>query len=281
MDIVVEKKTIIDDTPISDIYPKEWKDSLNLGNTYIAEYRNLQHFKHHIQNVSQKQDSNCGVNYAEALADILQNKSTMTKGDYEIIKNKVKENLLKRGLIADTVYESYKYAVEGNIWDVAKVISEDPMCCLVPNETYTNYFYELYVSVSYPHYVSNETIMENMAKILATVELLEREHYYCKITLVMPNQGCNRGEGKSNYLALIPLFAHKDVKTIEYMSAVLNDRLLRKFFFAIWEDQYGSNLDSGYGCAIELPNTIRPVDLCEVELATAILDKVITPCKSR
>lgn len=272
---------IITDQPISDIYPKIWRDSLNLKKTTIHEYRNLQHFKHHIQTVTQKDDDSCGISYEDALSGLLTNKATMTPANYEIIKNKVKENLLKRGLISDTIYESYEYAVEGDIWDVAKVIAEDPMCCLVPTESYTNYFYELYVSVSYPASVSNSTIMENMAKILATVELLEREHYYCKVTLVMPNEGCNRGSGKPNYLGLIPLFSHKDTKSIEHMSSVLNDRLLRKFFFAIWENQYGNSLASGYGHAIELPNTIRPVNLDEVELAKSIIDKVITPCQSR
>jgi hypothetical protein len=36
------------------------------------------------------------------------------------------------------------------------------------------------------------------------------------------------------------------------MSSVINDRLLRKFFFAILEDLYGDNLLPHYG---------RPVDL--------------------
>ena len=274
-------KDIIQDTVFSDYHPKEWKDHMKMDNTSIYQYRNLQHFKHHVSTLTQRKDDHCGISYADALDDLLKNQATMTEGDYQIIKNRVKSNLLKKGLIADSVYESYKYDVEGDIWDVAKVIAQDPMCCLVPNETYTNYFYELYISVSYPWNVSDSEIQESMAKILATVELLEREHYYCKITLVFPDKECNCGDGPDNFMGLIPLFSHKDVKTIETMSSVLNERLLRKFFFAVLEDKYGSHLAGGYGTPVDLPNAIVPVNLDECKLAQSILDKVITPCESR
>ncbi len=264
--------------PLSKLYPSTWSDSLDMSNTHIAEYANLAYFRHHVKTLRQKEDDKCGVPYLEALDGLLRNKATMSSGDYEIIKNNVKNSLLKRGLISENIYESYKYDVDGSIFDVAKVIAEDPECFLVPNATYVNYFYELYISVSYPWSTSDETIRHNMAKILATVELLEREHIFCKITLVMPNRGCNTGSGKSNHLILIPLFSHKDPKDITTMSAVLNERLLRKFIFAIIEDQYGSDLASDYGQPVSLPSTINPGDdLDECDLCSSILDQVITP----
>lgn len=264
--------------PLSDIYPSSWLDKLDLPNTYIAEYPSLAYFKHHVKTLKQKNDMKTGISYAEAVDALLRNKATMSFGDYQIIKNSVRNNLLKRGLISENIYESYRYEVEGHLVDVAKVIAEDPACFLVPNHTYTNYFYELYINVSYPYHVEDSTIRNNMAKILATVELLEQEHIYCKITLVMPNTRCNTGDGPSNHLILIPLFSHKDHKDIETMSSVLNERLLRKFFFAIWEDQYGSNLSSGYGIATTLPHSINPGDtLDEVELCSNILNQVLQP----
>ena len=273
--------TYIQDEPLKDIHPKEWANDIDLKNTTIHEYRNLQHFKYHVASLVQRRDDKCGISYKGALKELQQGTATMSKGDYQIIKNRVKQNLLKRGLISDTIYESYKYSVTGDIWDIAKVIAEDPMCCLVPNETYINHFYELYISISYHAGITNETVMDNMAKILATVELLEQEHFYCKITLVFPDRGCNNGRGKSNFLMLLPLFSHKDVKTLEGMSSVLNDRLLRKFGFAILEDLYGDALSSGYGTPLALTNAIIPVDLDEVELCQSIIDKVITPSKRR
>lgn len=258
------------------IYPAEWSNELNLADTHIAEYLSLQHFKYHVKTLTQKEDEKTGVSYAEALRDLVSSKPTMSQGDYQVILNRVKNNLLKRGLISEHIYESYKYDVEGDIVDVGKLIGGDPQCCLVPNYSYTNHFYELYISVSYPYTVSDTTITENMAKILATVQLLEQQHIYCKLSLVLPNKNCSIS-GKQNYLAIIPLFSHRDPKTIETMSSVLNERLLRKFFFAIWEDMYGSNLASGYGHAHDLTNAITPVDLDECELASKILDQIIVP----
>ena len=139
------KSKIIEPSKLLDIHPN-WENSINLDNTDVYQYRNLQHFKHHVQQLTQKEDTKCGISYAEALKGLLRNTSTMTQGNYEIIKNRVKENLHNRGLISDTIYKSYKYDVQGDIIDVAKVIAQDPMCCLVPNKTYTNYFYELYIT---------------------------------------------------------------------------------------------------------------------------------------
>jgi len=265
----------IEPSTLLDIHPKEWLSTMKADTTDVYQYRNLQHFKHHVKHLTQKKDYNCDISYKNALKQLLVDTPTITEGDYQIIKNTVRQNLLKRGLISESVYESYKYAVEGQIWDVAKIIAEDPACFLVPNETYKNYFYELYISVSYPYYVSNKTVTNNMAKILATVELLEAEHIYCKISLVMPNTRCNKGKGKPNYLGIIPLFSHRDTKSIATMSAILNDRLLRKFFFAIFEDLYREDLSDGYGISTTLPHAIIPVDLDECTLASSILDKVL------
>lgn len=271
-------KEIIKDSRLLDIYPKEWSERLTPEKTTVFQYRNLQHFKQHVSTLEQRDSSKCGIEYNVALKELLSNTSTIPKAEYEIIKNKVKSVLMKRGLISDTIYESYKYATEGGVVDVAKVVAQDPMCCLVPNESYTNYFYELYISISYSCGVDNSTIMENMAKILATIELLEQEHYYCKVTLVFPDEACNTGSGKSNLLVLIPLFSHKDPKSIETMSAVLNDRLLRKFCFAILEDTYKGDLAGGYGMPVNFEHTINVGHtINEIEIAEEIINKVIVP----
>jgi hypothetical protein len=268
-------KTIITHSALPDIHPRSWLTKLNPTDTVIFNYRNLLHFKSHVKTLTQKDPSSCGIIYDTALKELLTDTPTISEGEYEIIKNRVKQSLLKRGLISESVYESYHYDVEGELWDVAKVIAEDPACFLVPTEKYISYFYELYISISYPHYVSNSTIKDNMAKILATVELLEREHIYCKITLVFPDQNCSSGD-KKNFLATIPLFSHRDTKSIQTMSAVLNDRLLRKFFFAILEDTFGDTLKGSYGTAITVPDCINVGDtLDEVEFCKGILDKII------
>ncbi|MFA7029625.1 MAG: hypothetical protein WC179_05080 [Candidatus Cloacimonadaceae bacterium] len=268
-------KQIITDTPLMDIHPKEWKDILDPKDTITYQYRNLLHFKSHVKTLTQKQDNNCDISYIKALKELLTDTPTIKEDEYQLIKNRVKQALLKRGLISENIYESYHYDVEGELCDVAKVIAEDPACFLVPTEKYTAYFYELYISISYPYSVPNSTIMDNLSKLLATIELLEREHIYCKVTLVFPDSNCAPGD-KKNFLAMIPLFSHRDVKSISTMSAVLNDRLLRKFFFAILEDTFDHKLYESYGNAIKFPNVINIGDvLNEVELCQSILDRVI------
>lgn len=269
-------------TTLKAAYPKHWLEKLPADKTVIHEFRNLQHFKNYVSTLTQKEDKKCGVPYNQALTELLSDKPLMSEGDYQIIKNRVKNNLHKRGLIADTLYESYKYDVEGEFMDVAKLAEGDPACFLVPNESYTNHFYELYISVSYHCGISDSTVVENMAKILATVQLLEREHYYCKITLIFPavNSG-NSNVPKRNYFSLVPLFSHKDIKTIQTMSSVLNERLLRKFYFAVLEDVFKDNISGGYGQPIALKGAIIPVDLDECDLHAKIMEQIITPCSRR
>ena len=259
------------DKHILDIHPKEWE--IDHKRTYVMQYRNLDHFKFHCKEI---RSDEVGVNYSEALDDLLNNRSMINDEEYETIKNLVKNNLLKRGLISDTIYESYKYEVEGQIVDVAKVIAEDPMCCLVPNETYKSYFYEMYIRVNLPYRIGDHEIKRSVAKILATVQLLEREHIYIKINLVAYGKNITYIDGyKKDMLNIIPVFSHKDVKDINRMSAVINNRTSRKFIFAVKEEYYGEDIDEGYGKSTDLPNCINIYDIDEVELASNIIKQTI------
>ena len=260
--------------PIRDIHPKAWATVLNTNKLDNAEFRNLQHFKNYCSSITQKKDNMCDVSYAEALNDLLKGKAVLKPNEYESIRNLVRTNLLKRGLISEEVYESYKYDIEGVAFDVSKIIAEDPQCFLAPSYSYTSYFYELYINVSYAGSVSDSHIREQMCKILATIEELEREHIYIKVTLV----DCSGAvDNERDLLTVLPLFDYREEKTIGTMSSVLNERLLRKFMFAMSEDIYGNSLSSGYGRPIELPQTIRPIELNEVDLFTSIYDAVIVP----
>jgi hypothetical protein len=265
----------VKDSKFLDIYPKEWKKEIKVDDCTILQYRNLEHFKYHMKNIVQRTDMKCGVSYKKALKDMLTGVPVIDVDNYEVIKNSVKNNLLKRGLISETVYESYKYDVQGDIVDVAKIIAEDPNCCLVPNESYKNYFYELYINVSYGGGVEDSNVRDSISKILATVELLEREHIYIKITLLDTSLYVNDGSGKNHLLTIIPLFSHRDIKNIRTMSSVLNERLLRKFMFALSEDYYGDDLSGGYGEPKALTHAINCYNIDEVELASSIINQVV------
>lgn len=246
--------------PLHSLFP--WK---HLGNRDNLEFRNLQHFIHVVSNIKQKEDDKCGVTYEKALKELQQKTPRISKEEQESIRNLVRSKLHKRGLITEEVYEAFKYATEGTQVgvDVGKYAAGEPDCVITPTRQYVDFFHELFISISYPWTVSNETVIQNSAKLLAAIEELERQHIFIKITLVLPVD--NIAMGKNLFLS-IPLFSHKERKSVATMSAVVNERLLRKFIFAIVEDLYGDKLNITYGQAKALDGTINLGDtLNEVE----------------
>jgi hypothetical protein len=240
--------------PFPEVFPPAFDKALN-GRAYFA-FRNLPHFCHVVSKMTQKQDSKCGISYEKALGKLLRGESDFPKAEQESIRNLVRQNLHKRGLITEEVYEAYRYTVDGTQVgvDVGKYANGEADCVISPAREYIDFFYELYVSVSYSWTISNEIIRANCAKLLATIEELERQHIFIKISVVLPIRSPCGDE--RNLFADIPLFSHKDAKSVDTMSAVINDRLLRKFFFAMMEAYYGEELSSNYGFVVDLPTAM-------------------------
>lgn len=238
-------------SPLPEIFPKSWGKEI-LPADFMA-FRNLDHFRHVVKNITQKNDNNCGMSYKKALNNLLKGISDFAEGEQETIRNLVRSNLKKRGLITEEVYEAYRYTVDGTQVgvDVGKYAGSEADCVISPARDYVDYFYELYISISYPHNITNEAIRTSSAKLLATIEELERQHIFIKITLILPIRNI-KNNGSGSYFATVPLFSHKDFKSVETMSSVLNDRLLRKFFFAVLEDLYEEKLSICYGNAVTL-----------------------------
>lgn len=239
-------------TPLLDIFPKSWKKEMSPCSNLA--FRNLQHFKHYVSKLTQENDEYCDITYADALKELLQGKSNFPEAEQADIRNLVRSNLHKRGLITEEVYENFRYSTDGTKVDVdvGKYAAGEADCVITPGVQYVDFFYELYISISYSYDVPNSLVRENVAKLLATIEELERQHIFIKIVLIFPDRNCNRGEGPANLFSSIPLFSHKDPKDVETMSSVINDRLLRKFYFAVLEDFYGKDLASGYGKPVNL-----------------------------
>ena len=240
-------------------------------------FRNLDHFRHEVSQITQKTDDNCGMSYAKALNMLIMGKTDFPKSEQELIRNTVRENLHKRGLITEEVYENFRYTTDGTQVDVdaGKYANGEPDCVMSPSRQYIDFFYEVYISVSYAHYVSNETVRKNVAKLLATIEELERQHIFIKITLVLPIRGLCSNRKRSNYFGSVPLFSHKERKSVDMMSSVVNDRLLRKFFFAILETEYGKDLSSSYGSVVDLDGAMSiGSDFNEVEFFETIVESV-------
>lgn len=238
-------------TPVSNLLPKlPWDEFDNL------EFRNLTHFVNTVSKITQKQDDNCGLTYKEALNKLIKREPTISPTEQESVRNLVRKNLHKRGLITKEVYEDYKYATDGvqvGI-DVGRYAAGEPECVMTPSKQYIDFFHELFISVSYPYRVENSEVAKNVAKLLATIEELERQHVFIKITLVFPVKGPSSGK---NLFSSIPLFHHKEYKDVELMSSVVNERLLRKFYFALLEAVYEEELNEGYGHATELDKVMN------------------------
>jgi hypothetical protein len=164
-------------------------------------------------------------------------------------------------LITGEVYEDFRYTNDGTQVgiDVGKYAAGESDCVISPSRQYIDFFYELYINVSYSYGVSNKNVRKNVAKLLATVEELERQHVFIKITVVLPIDNIKRNTetGETNkFFSSIPVFSHKDFKSVDTMSAVVNERLLRKFYFAVLEELYGSNLSGNYGYVATLKNSM-------------------------
>lgn len=245
------------DLPFPDIFLKDW--DTDMGPRDFMMFRNLDHFRHVVSGLTQKEDGSCGMTYKAALDMLLAGKTDFPEQEQMSIRNLVRSNLHKRGLITEEVYENYRYSSDGTQVDVdvGKYANGEPDCVMSPSHQYIDFFYELYINISYPYSVSNKDVRENVAKLLATIEELERQHIFIKITLVLPIKAVAHGRVRENYFASIPLFHHKDRKSVGIMSSVVNDRLLRKFFFAILEKEYAENLRSNYGIATSLEGTMN------------------------
>lgn len=236
--------------PYPDVFPESVQKVLTKRDYF--QFRNLPHFCHVVSKMTQKEDNKCGMTYAEALRRLLKGESDFPEAEKAELRNLVRSNLFRRGLISEEVYEEYRYSVDGTVvtYDVAKYAAGEPDCIISPARQYIDFFYELYVSVSYPWNIANEKVRHNCAKLLATIEELERQHIFIKISLIFPDRQCAyMDDEQRNFFGYIPLFSHKDPKSVDTMSAVVNDRLLRKFFFAILENYYGDALASNYGLA--------------------------------
>jgi len=244
------------DLPFPGVFPKAW--DFEIGKRDYMMFRNLEHFKNEVSKLTQRDDDKCDISYKKALSMLLRRETDFPEAEQANIRNLVRSNLHKRGLLTEEVYENFRYTTDGTQVgvDVGKYANGEPDCVITPSVQYIDFFYELYISVSYPYDVTNKSVRANVAKLLATVEELERQHIFIKVVLILPIIKASY-TGKENYFASIPLFSHKETKSVATMSSVVNDRLLRKFFFAVLEETYGKNLRGGYGHPIELESAMN------------------------
>ena len=263
-------------------YPEEWKTQLR--NAYILQYRNLDHFKRSMSFLKLKSSSFENVTYEQCVADLKGGIGQIPQGEYDLIKQKVKENLLAKRLISKDIYRGYEYATEGDTIDVARLAAGNPECCVRPKFERKVSFYELFINTAVLGSVSENSIKKRLSKLLATIELLEEEGIYIKLNGITFSRDVSEHPSvpKRDVCVVIPVFSHKEKKSITKLSSVINSRLQRKFSFAIRETVYGDKLSYGYGRATSLDKCINLKDpLDECHLAQDIIDRVIVKCEGR
>lgn len=259
-------------------YPAIWEKSKLLTSKKVdtIEYRNIPHFIEQMELLrDDNKNSDFEFDFGESLDDLRAQKGTISKDDYDAIYNTVRNNLIKKGMVSESYAEDYKYHHEGLILDVAKLVERDPQCMLTKNVKYTNSFYELNVNLVYPASVTSDTIKDGISRLLATITILESEHKFCKLNLVIAAAN-NCGDDES-MIVMLPLYSHNDYKSIELMSSIINERFLRTFYFAIQDNYYGKeNVSSVRGEAVKMKQCLNIWDVKEEELAAMILDQIIT-----
>ena len=128
------------DLPFPDIFLDVW--GKQLGPRDYMMFRNLDHFRYEVSKIKQKEDNNCGMTYDKALTMLLESKSDFPEKEQASIRNLVRSNLHKRGLITDEVYENFRYSTDGTKVDVdvGKYANGEPDCVMSPARQYIDYF---------------------------------------------------------------------------------------------------------------------------------------------
>lgn len=243
---------------IDDIYPKSL---LARPNTMVQVFDNKFDFIEHLDT----EEAEHGQHVQHFLAR-LQDGPKLDPTMVETVRNTVRNNLVKRGIVTGTIYEGYKYAVDGLILDHAELAAGNSECMMSPVKKYDKWFYELYVNMSIPWSVDESEIQENAIKLIETIKLLEERNIEIKINVILFSDGMFR-DGR-NYLSVIPICSHLDYKDYNLLS-FMDGKFLRGPLFQIMKSH---EVTEGLGRATKLDNSVNLWELEETELAERVLN---------
>ena len=244
---------------LKDIYPKDLRFSDDVN---IQEFDNRQHY------VASLRESG---NYGSAVTKFLEQVKNGPKVDQthvDTIRNTVRNNLIKRGIITGTVYEGFKYAVDGLIIDYAELAAGNPECMLKPVKKYDKYFYELYVNMSIPWKVEASEISDGAIRLIETITALEELNIEIKVNLIMSSRGMyTSGE---SYLCIIPICSHLEFKDYNLLYPYMTGEFLRGPMFQTMKN--GKPVQGNLGRAVKLNNAVNVWELREEVLAQRVLN---------
>jgi hypothetical protein len=247
------KKTDI----VRDIHPKSL---LYKSNTTVQEFDSKEDLLEYIKaNPNKKYDTTQFIKNTKNYE--------LDEAATTLVINNVRNNLIKRGIITGTIYEGYKYDIEGDIIDYAELATGNPACMMKPIKKYDKYFYELYINMSIPAFVKEKTIIEGAIKLAETIKALEELNVEIKVNIVLYSQGMFND--RSNYLFVMPLISHLEYKDHKLLLPYVDGEFLRKALFTVMTNNGDTNWSLGN--ATKLDNTVNMWELDEVELAEKII----------
>ena len=246
----------------TEVLREQHPKSLNPDNkAWIIQYDNKQEFLVDCRTMPQE----------EHTKTFLESIGTLPKLDtaqIELIKNEVRNKLLKKGIISGEIYEGYTYDVDGLILDVAEFATGNSNCFMTPVKKYDKFFYELYVNMSLPGHVSTEAIQEGLIRLIETIKLLESRNLEIKINVI--DYGTNVVDrniidtDKSDVLIIIPLCNHTEHKSYELLYPYFSESMERGPFFQL---AFALNDEQDAGGANKLENAVNLWELDEVALS--------------
>jgi len=251
---------------INKIHPAAFKASDRLN---IMEFDNKFDVLEFLKRNKPIKDS---VEYTNTFNDNLKNYEP-DSAQVEKIRNEVLNNLVKRGIITGTIYEGFKYHVDGEILDHAALAAGDPNCMKTPIKKYDKYFYELYINMSVPGSVDGDKMTEGAIRLIETIKALEERDVEIKINVIDYSKDLYYNEDLKDLLVIIPLMSHLEHKDYRSLMPYIHDSFLRGPLFTIARNsiEIENNVSSGMGQALRLDNAVNLWNLNEVALAEKIL----------
>jgi len=245
---------------MSDIHPKSL---LYMDNTVIQEFDSREDLIEYL-----KENKHPKYDLTKFMKNVKYYEIEEKKVDE--VRNNVRNNLIKRGIVSGTIYEGYKYDFEGEIIDYAELSTGNPKCMMKPIKKYDKYFYELYVNMSIPYTISEREIQEGAIRLAETIKALEELHIEIKVNIVLYSQKMYiNGE---NYLFICPLVSHLEYKDHQVLLPYMDGEFLRQALFTIMSNS--GNTVGTLGNATKLKNSVNLWELDEVELAERIIGEL-------
>ena len=244
---------------ITDIHPKSL---LPNKNTLTQEFDNKFEFIKSIEKHSGDYTSQINQFKKEVNGDI-----DVDRNKAETIKNEVRNNLIKRGIITGSVYEGYRYGVEGEIIDYAELAAGNSHCVMTPIKKHDKWFYELYVNMSIPWSVQDDEINEGAIRLVETIKLLEELNVEIKINIILYSRRLFK-DGR-DYLFILPLASHSEYKDYESIYPFMTSNFLRGPLFETMRS-HGETV-ANLGQATKLENALNLWEIEETELAQRVI----------